>query len=173
MVPLLLLAVSSVLSVVSNSLQPHGLQHTRLPCPSPSPRATQTYVPRVGDAIQLSHPLLSVSLKAQVAECLRPHHPLSRAFLLTWLLPSAPCPHPGPGRLWLFPLAGGAHQFPCPWPHGPSAPCCTGETRGQDSAQVCGWRKRRTQRPPVCAVSGTPGLAWCPSSGFGGPQLRG
>ena len=27
------------LSVVSNSLQPHGLQHTRLPCPSPSTRA--------------------------------------------------------------------------------------------------------------------------------------
>ena len=26
-------------SVVSNSLQPHGLQHTRLPCPSPTPRA--------------------------------------------------------------------------------------------------------------------------------------
>ena len=26
-------------SVLSNSLQPHGLQHTRLPCPSPSPRA--------------------------------------------------------------------------------------------------------------------------------------
>ena len=25
-------------SVMSNSLQPHGLQHTRLPCPSPSPR---------------------------------------------------------------------------------------------------------------------------------------
>ena len=25
-------------SVVSNSLPPHGLQHTRLPCPSPSPR---------------------------------------------------------------------------------------------------------------------------------------
>ena len=25
-------------SVVSNSLQPHGLQHTRLPCPSPIPR---------------------------------------------------------------------------------------------------------------------------------------
>ena len=23
---------------MSNSLQPHGLQHTRLPCPSPSPR---------------------------------------------------------------------------------------------------------------------------------------
>ena len=26
-------------SVVSNSLQPHGLQHSRLPCPSPTPRA--------------------------------------------------------------------------------------------------------------------------------------
>ena len=25
-------------SVVSNSLRPHGLQHTRLPCPSPTPR---------------------------------------------------------------------------------------------------------------------------------------
>ena len=26
-------------SVVSNSLPPHGLQHTRLPCPSPAPEA--------------------------------------------------------------------------------------------------------------------------------------
>ena len=26
-------------SVMSNSLQPHGLQHARLPCPSPTPRA--------------------------------------------------------------------------------------------------------------------------------------
>ena len=26
-------------SVVSDSLQPHGLQHTRPPCPSPTPRA--------------------------------------------------------------------------------------------------------------------------------------
>ena len=25
-------------SVVSNSLRPHGLQHARLPCPSPTPR---------------------------------------------------------------------------------------------------------------------------------------
>ena len=34
--PLLLLLLSSP-SVVSNSLQPHGLQHARPPCPSPSP----------------------------------------------------------------------------------------------------------------------------------------
>ena len=46
-------------SVVSDSLWPHGLQHTRPPCPSPNP--AQTYVHQAGDAIQPSHPLLSHS----------------------------------------------------------------------------------------------------------------
>ena len=32
-------------SVVSNSLQPHGLQHTRLPCPSPTPGAYSNSCP--------------------------------------------------------------------------------------------------------------------------------
>ena len=32
-------------SVMSNSLQPHGLQHTRLPCPSPSPGACSNWSP--------------------------------------------------------------------------------------------------------------------------------
>ena len=32
-------------SVVSNSLQPHGLQHARLPCPSPTPRACSNSCP--------------------------------------------------------------------------------------------------------------------------------
>jgi len=45
-------------SVVSDSLQIHGLQHARLPCPSSISGATQTHVHRVGDAIQPS-PLLS------------------------------------------------------------------------------------------------------------------
>ena len=50
-------------SVVSNSLQPHGLQHARLLCPSPSPRAySNSYW--VGDAIQPSHPLSSLSSPA-------------------------------------------------------------------------------------------------------------
>ena len=31
--------------VVSDSLQPHGLQHTRLPCPSPSPWACSNSCP--------------------------------------------------------------------------------------------------------------------------------
>ena len=34
----LFLIVQLSSSVVSNSLWPHGLQHTRLPCPSPTPR---------------------------------------------------------------------------------------------------------------------------------------
>ena len=33
------------LLVVSDSLQPHGLQHSRLPCPSPSPRACSNSCP--------------------------------------------------------------------------------------------------------------------------------
>ena len=32
-------------SVVSDSLQPHGLQHIRLPCPSPTPRACSNSCP--------------------------------------------------------------------------------------------------------------------------------
>ena len=42
-------------SVVSNSLWPHGLQHARPPCLSPTPGASQTHVHGVSDAIQLSH----------------------------------------------------------------------------------------------------------------------
>ena len=53
----------SVSSVTQSclTLRPHGLQHTRLPCPSPTPGATQTHVHQVGDAIQPSHPLSSLS----------------------------------------------------------------------------------------------------------------
>ena len=48
-------------SVVSDSLWPHGPQHTRLPCPSPSPGACSDSCHRVSDAILPSHPLLSPS----------------------------------------------------------------------------------------------------------------
>ena len=46
------------------TLQPHGLQHARLPCPSHLPESTQTQVYWVGDAIQPSHPLSSPSSPA-------------------------------------------------------------------------------------------------------------
>ena len=48
-------------SVMSNSVWLHGLQDSRLPCPSPSPVFAQTHVHWVSDAIQLSHPLWSPS----------------------------------------------------------------------------------------------------------------
>ena len=48
-------------SVVSDSLRPHGLQHARLLCPSPTPELAQTHVHWVSDAIQPSHLLLSPS----------------------------------------------------------------------------------------------------------------
>ena len=50
-----------ICSVVSNSLQSHGLQHAWPPCPSPTPRVHSNSCPFVGDAIQPSHPLSSPS----------------------------------------------------------------------------------------------------------------
>ena len=41
----LLLFIQFSCTVVSNSLQPHGLQHTWLPCPSPTPRAYSNSCP--------------------------------------------------------------------------------------------------------------------------------
>ena len=43
-------------SVMSNSLQPHGLQHARLPCPSPTPRANSCPLSR------WCHPTISSSV---------------------------------------------------------------------------------------------------------------
>ena len=45
-------------SVVSYSLRPHGLQHARLPCPSPSPRACSNSCP----LSRWCHPAISSSV---------------------------------------------------------------------------------------------------------------
>ena len=45
-------------SVLSDSLWPHGLQHTRLPCPSPSPRVCSNSRP----LSQWCHPTVSPSV---------------------------------------------------------------------------------------------------------------
>ena len=50
---------------MSDSLRHHDLQHARLPCPSPTPRATQNHVHWVGDAIQPSHPVVLFSSRPQ------------------------------------------------------------------------------------------------------------
>jgi len=48
-------------SVLSDTLQPHGLQHARLACPSLTLGASQTHVHWVSNAIQPYYPLLSPS----------------------------------------------------------------------------------------------------------------
>ena len=45
-------------SVVADSLQPHGLQHHRLPCPSPTPGACANWHP----SSQWCHPIISSSV---------------------------------------------------------------------------------------------------------------
>ena len=45
-------------SVMSDSLQPHGLQHARLPCPSPTPGAYSNSCP----SSQWCHPTISCSV---------------------------------------------------------------------------------------------------------------
>ena len=50
--------ISSVHSVVSNSLQPHGLQHARLPCPPPTPGACSNLCL----SSQWCHPTISSSV---------------------------------------------------------------------------------------------------------------
>ena len=45
-------------SVMSNSWQPYGLQHARLPCPSPTPRAYSSSYP----LLQWHHPNISPSI---------------------------------------------------------------------------------------------------------------
>ena len=54
-------SVQFSLSVMSNSLRPHGLQHTRLPCPSPTPGACSNSCPSSQWCPQPSHPLSSTS----------------------------------------------------------------------------------------------------------------
>ena len=44
-------------SVVSDALRPHEPQHTRPPCPTPTPGVGQNHVHCVSDAIRPSHPL--------------------------------------------------------------------------------------------------------------------
>ena len=61
-------------SVVSNSLPPHGLQHTRLPCPSPTPGAYSNSHP----LSRWRHPTISSSV-IPLSSCLQPF-PASGSF---------------------------------------------------------------------------------------------
>ena len=67
---------------LSDSLQPHGLQHNRLPCFSLSLEFAQTHVHWVGDAIQPSHPLSPPSPPAlcSLNECFKCGCMISKGF---------------------------------------------------------------------------------------------
>ena len=69
-------------SVVSNSLRPHGLQHARLPCPSPSPRACSNSCP----LSRWCHPTISSSV-VPFSSCLQ-SFPASGSFLMGQLFAS-------------------------------------------------------------------------------------
>ena len=57
-------------SVMSNSLWPHGQQYSRLPYPSPAPGVYSNSCHWVGDGIQLSHSLSSLSPPAfNLSQC--------------------------------------------------------------------------------------------------------
>ena len=69
-------------SVVSDSLRPHGLQHTRLPCPSPSPGACSNPCP----LSRWCHPTISSSI-VPFSSCPQ-SFPASGSFLMSWLFAS-------------------------------------------------------------------------------------
>ena len=68
-------------SVVSDSLQPHGLQHTRLPCPSPTPGAYSNSCP----SSRGCHPTILSSVIS--FSCLQ-SFPASGSFLMNQFLAS-------------------------------------------------------------------------------------
>ena len=67
---------------MSNSLWPHELQHTRLPCPSPSPRICSNSCP----LSWWCHPTISSSVILS-SSCLQPF-PASESFLMSQLFAS-------------------------------------------------------------------------------------
>ena len=69
-------------SIVSDSLWPRGLQHTRLSCPSPTPRACSNSSP----LSQWYHSTISFS-NALFSSCLQ-SFPASRSFLMSQLFSS-------------------------------------------------------------------------------------
>ena len=97
--PVCLSSVQFSRSVVSDSLQPHELQHARPPCPSPSPRVHSDSRP----SSQWCHPaiLSSVVPFSSCPQSLPKSESFSMSQLFTWggqsigVLDSASVLHPG------------------------------------------------------------------------------
>ena len=69
-------------SVVSDSLRPHGLQHARLPCPSPTPAAYSNSCP----SCWWCHPIILSSI-VPFSSCLQ-SFPASWSFPMSWFFAS-------------------------------------------------------------------------------------
>ena len=80
--PVCISSVQFSRSVVSDSLWPHGLWHTRLPCPSPTPRACSNSSP----LSQWCHPTISSSV-IPFSSCLQ-SFPASGSFPMSQLFAS-------------------------------------------------------------------------------------
>ena len=78
-------------SIMSDSLQPHGVQHTRLPCPSLSPGAYSNSCP----LSRWCHPAVSSSV-VPFSSCLQ-SFPSSGSFLMSQLFATGFCHTP----LWI------------------------------------------------------------------------
>ena len=77
-----MLSVQFRCSVMSDSLWPHGLQHTRPACPSPTPGACSNSCP----LRQWYHPIISSSVVPS-SSCLQ-SFPASRSFPMSWFFSS-------------------------------------------------------------------------------------
>ena len=79
---ILFILVQFSCSVVSNSFRPHGLQHARLPCPLPTPRAFSNSCP----LSRRCHPTISSSV-VHLSSCLQ-SSPESGSFSMSQLFTS-------------------------------------------------------------------------------------
>ena len=70
-------------SVMSDSLRPHGLQHARPPCPSPTPGVYSTLVHQISDADSLlspSPPALNLSQHQGLFQWVSSSHQVAKVF---------------------------------------------------------------------------------------------
>ena len=87
-------------SFMSDSLQPHELQHARLPCPSPSPRVCSNSCP----LSQWCHPTISSSV-APFSSCPQ-SFPASGSFPVSWLFASGGQSIGASVSAWVLPIQG-------------------------------------------------------------------
>ena len=85
-------------SVVSDSLRPYGLQHTRLPCPSPTPRACSNSCP----SSRWCHPTISSSV-VPFSFCLQPF-PASGSFPMSQFFASGGQRFGASASAWVLPI---------------------------------------------------------------------